>query len=179
MKIHRPLLVGLLSLLVVGAGILVGGDYPAVAVVSIASSTTTTVPYSGTVHGQPENVFLSGLVEIGAVVVRDPDFGKPPVVVLSIDFSNVVGQGQKTGTAYVASGNQVLLRPLVKTDKVEVIFPFFPSGAQGLLSARTALASFTLTYDTAAARPTAANASMTVDPDTSLDPALTTLNPAF
>ena len=46
MKIRRPLLVGVLSLLVVVAGILVGGDYPAVAVVSIASSTTTPVPRS-------------------------------------------------------------------------------------------------------------------------------------
>lgn len=178
MKIRRPLLVGVLSLLVVVAGILVGGDYPAVAVVSIASSTTTTIPYSGTVHGQPENVFLSGLVQIRAVVVRDPDFGKPPVVVLSIDFSNVVGQGQRTGTTYVASGNQVLLRPLVKTDQVDVMFPFFPNTARGQLSARTALASFTLTYDLAAARPSAATAGLTLDPGTSLD-AVAPLDPAF
>ena len=148
MKRPRPLCLVVLSLLVTIAGGLVGGESPASAVVSIASSSTTTVPYSGTVHGLPEDVYLSGLVQISTVVVRDPDFGKPPTVIVSIDFSNVTGQGLKTGTAYVAGGNQVLSRPLVNSDVVKVIFPFYPRGTNGTSGARSALASFTLTYDT-------------------------------
>ena len=163
MKRPRSLCLIVLSLLVMIAGGLVGGESPAVAVVSIASSNTTTVPYSGTVHGQPEDVYLSGLVQISTVVVRDPDFGKPPTVIVSIDFSNVTGQGLRTGMKYIAGGNQVLIRPLVNSDVVKVIFPFYPRGTNGTSGARSALASFTLTYDTTTGTSTGISASPTAD----------------
>jgi len=159
MKRSRSLCLVVLSLLVV----IVGGKGPAGAVVSIASSSTTAVAYSGTVHGLPEDVYLSGLVQISTVVVRDPDFGRPPTVIVSIDFSNVTGQGLKTGTKYVAGGNQVLTRPLVSTDVVNVIFPFYPRGTTGTTGARSALASFTLNYNTTTGTATGASASPTAD----------------
>ena len=163
MKRPRPLYLVVLSLLAVIAGSLAGGESPAVAVVSIASSNTMTVSYSGTVSGQPEDVYLSGLVQISTVVVRDPDFGTPPKVRVSIDFSNVTGQGLRTGTKYVAGGNQVLIRPLVRSDVVDVVFPFYPSGTTGTTRARSALASFTLTYDTTTGVARGASASTTVN----------------
>src|SRR5262245_15574223 len=143
MMTRRPLFAVVLSLLVGLIGGLVGGSRPALAVVSIASSGTTMIPYGGTVRGAPEPVFLVGFVQLGMVVVRDPDFGTPPVVRLSIDFSNVTGVGLKTGTKYVTSGGQDLVRPLVATDVVDVTFAIFPSGATGFTRARPALASFT------------------------------------
>ena len=145
------------------AGLLLGGGSAAVAVVSIASSSTTAVAYSGTLYGQPEDVYLSGLVQISTVVVRDPDFGKPPKVVLSIDFGNVSGQGLKTGTRYVAGGNQVLTRPLVARDIVDVIFPIYARGTTGAAGARSAKASFALTYDTTTGAVTGVSASATAD----------------
>jgi hypothetical protein len=157
----RRLYLVVLSLLVVIGG-LAGGENPAGAVVSIASSSTTSVSYSGTVHGQPEDVYLSGLVQISTVVVRDPDFGKPPTVIVTIDFSNVTGQGLRTGTRYVAAGNQVLSRPLVNPDVVDVVFPIYPRGTIGTSGARSALASFTLNYDTASGVQTGASAGTTV-----------------
>ena len=147
MKTRRPLFAVALALLVGSIGGLVGGSSPALAVVSIASSATTTMPYGGTVDGAPERVFLLGFVQIAMVVVRDPDFGTPPAVRLSIDFSNVSGIGLKTGTRYVTSGGQELVRPLVATDVVDVTFAISPSDATGFTRARQALASFTLKYN--------------------------------
>jgi hypothetical protein len=136
-----------LSLLVGIIGGAVGGSSPALAVVSIASSATTKLLYAGVVNGAPERVMLLGIVQIDMVVVRDPDFDTPPTVRLSIDFSNVTGIGMQTGTKYVTSGGQDLLRPLVATDVVDVTFAIYPSGATGFMRARPALASFTLNYD--------------------------------
>ena len=158
MKTRRPWFLVVLSLLVV----IVGG-HPAIAVVSNSALGTTAVSYSGTVHGQPENVFLSGLVLITRTVVRDLDFGGPPTVVYEIDFSQVTGQGMKTKQTYVTSGNQVLVRPLVASDVVEVTFDFYPSGGS-IMTARSALASFTFNYNVAAATPSGTSTSAVVDP---------------
>src|SRR3989442_5577997 len=147
MKTRRPLFAVVLLLLVGSIGGLVGGSSPALAVVSIASSGTTTIPYAGTVRGAPEGVFLLGFVQFDMVVVQDPDFGTPPVVRLSIDFSHVAGVGTKTGTKYVTSGGQDLIRPLVATDVVDVTFAIMPSSATGAARTRSALASFTLNYN--------------------------------
>ena len=164
MKTHRLLRSAAVLLLIVGiAAGLVGGSGPAHAVVSIAYSGSNTIPYSGTVDGPPESVFLSGLVQITFVVTRDPDRGKRPSVLLDIDLSNVSGVGLRTGTKYVTSGGQRLIRRLVATDVVEVTFPFFPSGPGGSALARQALASFTVTYDVATGRVMSATASNAVN----------------
>lgn len=159
----RMLDVVVLSLLVAIAGGLAGGGTAAVAAPSIASSSTTTVAYSGTVQGKPEDVYLSGPVQISTVVVTDPDFGKPPKVIVSIDFTNVTGQGLKTGTRYVAGGNQVLTRPFANPDVVKVVFPFYARGTNGTAGARSAFATFTLNYDTATLTSSGASASAIVD----------------
>jgi hypothetical protein len=163
MKTRRPLFAVVLSLLVGIIGSLVGGSRPALAVVSIVSAGTTTIPYGGMVRGAPEPVFLVGFVQIDMVVVEDPDFGTPPVVRLSIDFSNVSGVGVKTGTRYVTSGGQDLVRPLVATDVVDVTFAIYPSGAAGFTRARPALASFTLKYNVSTEAFASGTASPAVD----------------
>ena len=108
-------------------------------------------------------VFLVGFVQIEMVVVSDPDFGTSPAVRLSIDFSNVTGVGLKTGTKYVTSGGQDLIRPLVARDVVDVTFAIFPSGAGGFTRARPALASFTLNYNVSAEAFASGTASPAVD----------------
>ena len=150
MQTRRLLLAVVLPLLVGIIGGLVGGSSPAHAVVSIAYSGTTRIAYGGTVRGAPEPVLLLGFVQIDTRVIRDPDTGEPDAVRLSIDFSGVNGVGLKTGTRYVASGGQDLVRQLVPTDVVDVTFAIQPSGAGGHMYARSALASFTLKYNVSA-----------------------------
>lgn len=169
MKIRRPAVTAVVLLLVVGvAGGLVGGSNPAHAVVSIASSGTSIVPYSGTVDGPQESIFLSGYVLIKMMVVRDPDFGKTPTVRLDIDLSNVTGVGLKTGATYVASGNQDLVRPLAATDVVEITFAVVPNRAA--MSTRTALASFAFNFNVATGTFIQATASTAVDAAVRLAP---------
>src|SRR5215470_4744262 len=97
MKTRRPLFTVVLALLVTSIVGLVGGSSPALAVVSIASTGTTTIAYGGIVRGNPEGnlepVLLVGFVQFQMTVVNDPDFGTPPIVQLSIDFSHVAGVG--------------------------------------------------------------------------------------
>ena len=73
MKTCRPLFAVVLALLVGIIGGLVGGSSPAFAVVSIASTGTTRIPYGGVVRGAPEPVLLVGVVQFEMVVVRDPE----------------------------------------------------------------------------------------------------------
>jgi len=147
MKTRKPLFTVALVLLAASLGGLVGGSSPAFAVVSIASTGTTTIAYGGPVRGNPEPVLLVGFVQFEMTVVNDPDFGAPPSVQLGIDFSHVAGVGTKTRTRYVTSGDQYLVRPLVARDVVGVTFAIYPADATGFANARPALASFTLNYN--------------------------------
>ena len=157
MKTHRAMFAVVLSLLVGMVGALAGSTSPALAVVSIGATGATMLAYSGTVDGPPEAVALYGFVGVTTKVVRDPDFGKPPIVLLNVDFSGVTGVGLITKAKYVTSGGQDLIRPLVPVDVVDVTFAVLPGTAGG--QARAALASLTLSYDTGSGALTAASAS--------------------
>ena len=159
MKTHRAMFAVVLSLLVGMVGALAGSTSPALAVVSIGATGATMIAYSGTVGGPPEAVALYGFVGVTTKVVRDPDFGKPPIVLLNVDFSGVTGVGLITKAKYVTSGGQDLIRPLVPVDVVDVTFAVFPGTAGGQARARAALASLTLSYDTGSGALTAAAAS--------------------
>ena len=159
MKTLRTLGLVVLSWLM-AAGSMGGGS---LATVSAATPNTTTVAYSAIVHGQPEDVQLSGSVVISTVMVRDLDFGRPPKVIVSIDFSGVTGQGVGSKAKYVAGGNQVLTRPLVNPDVIRVVFPFYARGTNGTTGARSAEATFTLNYDLVTGSPTGASATTTAD----------------
>jgi hypothetical protein len=164
MKRRRLLFARVVLLLLVAiVGGVVGASSPALGVVSIPFSGTTVIPYSGTLDGLPEGVFLFGLVQVSMNVVNDPDFGQPPIVVLSFDLGNVFGVGLMSGAKYVTSGGQTLIRPLVASDVVEITFPIMPSRAGGALEARQAAASFTLHYDTTTGRFTGGTASTLVN----------------
>ena len=162
MKTHRATCAVVLSLLVVMAGALAGGTSPALAVVSVGATGATMIAYSGTVDGPPEAVALNGFVRVATQVVRDPDFGKPPIVLLTIDVSGITGVGLVTGAKYVTSGDQQLIRPLVAVDVVDVTFAVFPGTRGGSARARSALASLTLVYDTGSGALTTGAASGTV-----------------
>jgi len=163
MKTRRPLFAVALCLVIVVGG-LVWGDNPAHAIVSVVSLGTTTIPYSGTLDGTPEGIFLSGFVLVTMTEVKDPDFGTPPKLLLDVDLSNVTGVGLKSNQPYVASGNQNLVRPYVVSDAIQITFVVYPSkGMGGILSARSALASFTLTFNLATNTLSSAAASTSVN----------------
>jgi hypothetical protein len=153
MKRLRPWFSLVVLCLLVGiAGWLVGGSKPAQAIVSIASEGTTVIPYSGTVEGAPEAVFLTGSIRVTTKVVRDPDFGTPPRVLYDFDLSSVVGKGLRSGVRYSAPEGDRLIRPIAATDRVEITFPIVPNRTGGILSARQAVATFTFSFDARAGK---------------------------
>lgn len=127
---------------------------------STSSLTTTTVTgasvlVAGIVSGAPESVIFAGLAQLNANVVTDPDFGSPPIVVLSIDLGGITGVGRLTGKKYVVDDEMVLQRALAAADTVTATFPFRPSGGDAA-SSRIGSASFSLSYDVTALKLTGA-----------------------
>jgi len=111
-----------------------------------AAGRSISVPIAGTVDGQPESVALAGTIEIASLLVADPD-GSSPKERLSLKLVGVVGAGVQTGAKYVASGEENLVRPVVASDHLDIMFPFFRATVDGPLSARSAEASIVLTFD--------------------------------
>lgn len=145
MKMRRRLFAPVILSLLVGimGGMVCGGTS------ALAAPSSLVISIGGTVDGSPESVNFSGLAHVRSTVVRDPDFGSPPAVILAIDFLNVSGVGLSTGRRYVSGADDYMIRVLRPSDAIDVTFAFFPRGAGGFLSARSALASFTLTFDNA------------------------------
>jgi hypothetical protein len=102
------------------------------------------VPITGIVSGQPESVSFSGQAQINCRLVRDPDFGRPSVL-LRIDLSGVSGVGSSTNASYVVSSMELVQRRLARSHVVVVTFPF--AAADGSGTPRSAVAAFTLDFD--------------------------------
>ena len=112
------------------------------------AASPVTIPISGTVDGSPERVAVSGLARITSTLVKsDAKFHHPPRVILDFDLRGVSGTGISTRTRYVTRGRDELLRLLVPSDVIEVTFPLQPHTRKGFTEARSALASFTLSFD--------------------------------
>jgi hypothetical protein len=124
---------------------------PTTAATSTSSATTATttpalVTIKGIVSALPESVSFSGQARLNAKVVTDPDFGRTPTVVLSIDLSNITGVGAATGKKYVISNQEILTRRLTAADTVQATFPFYVSGGSAM-SPSIGMASFNLSFD--------------------------------
>lgn len=177
MKIRRTLGIRVMpSLLVALFGVVIGGQS---APASAATSTTTVqqVRVSGIVSGSSselttsstesfagagtESVSFSGQAVLRAVVTDDPDFGTVPIVVLTVDLSNITGVGSTSRTKYVTSNRSIIQRRLRNSDAVQFTFPFWPSGTTGITSSRVGSASFSLTFDFNAKTLTGASGSVT------------------
>jgi hypothetical protein len=121
---------------------------------------SATVPISGTVTGRPESVSFSGRVQIQSRLAVDPEDSRRSKLLLQIDLSGVSGVGASSAAAYVVDSRDIVTRGLVPSDVVRITFPFHPSSARAVSSARTGVASFALDIDTASGAVTAARASI-------------------
>lgn len=162
MKIHRPSFHPVvLSFLGMLLGTVVWGQ--GTSAIAATTTTTTSVSVSGTVSGGSgtstlsasdstsgggtESVSFSGQVVLKAVVTDDPDFGTAPIVILTIDLSNVAGVGSTSRKKYVTTNRSIIQRRLTGSDAVQFTFPFWQSGTNAVTSSRVGGVSFTLSYD--------------------------------
>lgn len=105
-------------------------------------------PVAGTVMDSSlEPVAFSGQASITGRVIRDTDFGAPPVLELIIDLGGVKARGLRSGQAYEVESQAIVRRPLESFEQVEVGISFAPR--QDLVQARSALASFGVRYSEA------------------------------
>jgi hypothetical protein len=162
MNLHRALLTPVaLSVLLALAGAPAGAQDAATSdatttdATTSSTSTTTTrfstssaslVPIRGIVSGEPESVGFSGQVRIRSVLVRDPDFNRPSLLVM-FDLSGVAGVGSSSNAAYVIPTRDLVQRHVAGSQLLEIAFPFLKSGATDLTSARAGVASFALEFD--------------------------------
>ena len=142
-RLVQPIALSLLVMLAGGAAI-VGGSSPTYAVEPWRS---TLLPIAGAVSGPEERVVFWGQARVNSRLAPDPDFNRPSLV-FTIDLTDVSGVGSSSGTRYVISGPEVVQRGVAPSHQVEITFPFFASGTDGLTSARSGVASFTLVFDT-------------------------------
>jgi hypothetical protein len=157
MNMHRALLTpAALSVLLALAAAPAGAQDAATSTTTTSTSTSTTTRFStasaslvsvrGIVSGEPESVAFSGQARIRSVLVRDPDFNRPSLL-LTFDLSDVSGVGSSTNAAYVIPGREHVQRRVAGSQLLEIAFPFLKSGATDLTSARTGMASFALDFD--------------------------------
>jgi hypothetical protein len=125
-----------------------------------ASGVTGTLTAGAGVKVDPssENVQCSGDLTIATKAVSDPAL--PPGVVVSIDASALVCVGQGTRGRYVTDGHATLTRLLVPSDVITTTLAFHRATPNGFLTARTALLTLNLTYDTTTGALTGATASL-------------------
>lgn len=141
MRHRRFTLPGLVLLL--AAGLFLGD----VSTVAAPLTSTINIPIAGTVNGPTEAIAFSGTAKIASTFVLDLLLGEVPREIITIDLVNVSGVGVLTGTRYVATGHNTLLRPLATSDTLEMTFPFFPATPGGTSQARSLLASFSLNFN--------------------------------
>jgi hypothetical protein len=98
------------------------------AINSLATASASLVPVAGVVTGSPESVTFSGQALIKSVLVQDPDFGNPSLL-LTIDLTTVTGVGSGTKAKYVVSTREVVQRRLAGSQSIVITFPFSRSGS--------------------------------------------------
>jgi hypothetical protein len=113
---------------------------------ALARSSAVAVPIRGIVSGKPESVAFSGRAHITSRLVKDPDFGRPALLV-KFDLSSVAGVGSSTSASYVIQGEDRMQRRLAASHQFEVTFPFMQSSSTNLLSARSGVAYFAVDFD--------------------------------
>src|SRR4051812_15289216 len=117
--------------LAVGCALSIGGEARA------AAAGTLVVSIAGPVTDAAGSVWLSGQATIETTLVVD-EFGEDlPSIIYSIHLIDVSGQG------FQATGEAVLIRPLVAADTLELPLTFSAIGSDGSAS-RTALATISV-----------------------------------
>jgi hypothetical protein len=125
----------------------VAGPLVAIPVIVMAAVVGPSVPVNvdGTVSSGTENVGFAGQLTISTRIIDDPDFKAPTILELSIDFSNVRGQGKASGRKFGTEAQTVIHRPLLAFDSFELTFPY--TQGNDVHAARSATVSIDVTYN--------------------------------
>jgi len=124
-----------------------------------AASASMLIPLTGTVTSFSDTITLVGLASIRSTLLPG-DADTPAGVDLSFDILSAGGTGLR-GTKFASIGEVKRVRLLNRSDQVDITFPIYPIVPGGINLARSALASFTLSFDATTGQLTGAHGKIT------------------
>ena len=93
-----------------------------------------------------EGILFSGQATVNSRLAKDPDFGRSTLIML-IDMTGVVGVGAQSGTRYVLSSQEYIVRPHVANHNIEFTFPMVTDENAPIGLVRTGSARFVMNVD--------------------------------
>jgi hypothetical protein len=130
---------------------------PAVAQLAQDAMATNLVPVT-TDNTIPSSVKFSGNATLKSRLAKDPEFGKPSLV-MHLDLSGVVGIGNSNKKKYFVSTNEEIVVPNAANQNIQFNVAVYSDPADPLSAVRTGVLKFALNVDTATGTITSATAS--------------------
>ena len=93
-----------------------------------------------------ERILFSGEATVNSRLAKVADFGNSTLIML-IDMSGVVGVGAKSGTRYVLSSREYIVRPHAANQTIEFTFPMTTDENAPIGAVRSGSARFVLNVD--------------------------------
>lgn len=93
-----------------------------------------------------EGILFSGQATVYSRLAENPESGSSTLVLL-IDLSGVVGVGAQSGTRYLLSSQEYLVRPHVANHHIDFYFPMATDQNAPIASVRTGAARFVMNVD--------------------------------
>ncbi len=110
--------------------------------------------------GNVEAVRFEGQATVNSRLAADPDFGNPTLIML-FDLTGVTGTGAQSGTKYVLTTQEHIIRPLTANHNVEFTFPMATDEDAPISRVRVGSARFVMNVDTTTGAITSLNAVLT------------------
>ena len=110
--------------------------------------------------GNVEAIRFEGQATVNSRLAADPDFGNPTLIML-FDLTGVTGTGAQSGTKYVLTTQEHIIRPLTANHNVEFTFPMATDEDAPISRVRVGSARFVMNVDTTTGAITSLNAVLT------------------
>lgn len=107
-----------------------------------------------------EAVQFVGLAVVNSRLAADAEFGRPSLV-MQFDMTGVTGTGAQTGTKYVLTSQEHVIRPLTANQNIEFTFPMATDENALVSKVRIGSARFVMNVDVATGAITSKNAVLT------------------
>jgi hypothetical protein len=107
-----------------------------------------------------EAIRFEGQAVVNSRLASDPDFGNPTMIML-FDLSGVTGTGVQSGTKYVITSQEHIIRPLVANHNIEFTFPMATDENSPIDRVRVGSARFVMNVDISTGAITSLNSVLT------------------
>lgn len=110
--------------------------------------------------GNVEAIRFEGQAVVNSRLAADPDFGNPTLIML-FDLTGVTGTGAQSGTKYVVTSQEHIIRRFAPHQNIEFTFPMVTDEDAPIAKARVGSARFVMNVDPGTGEVTSLNAVLT------------------